>query len=468
MPNDPTIRFLGAARNVTGSRFLLSDGNTRILVDCGLYQERDFAERNWDPFPVDPSTVDALVLTHAHLDHSGYIPRFVAYGFRGPVYCTDATAEIVKIILEDSARIQTEDAAFKKRRHQREKRKGRHPEVALYSVEDALEAMSHFSPVAYGERVRIGQFEVTFADAGHILGSSTIRISFGNDGERSIVFSGDLGRVAGPLLHDPTPYEEADYVVVESTYGDREHESPGEAADHIARIISETVKRGGNILIPSFAVERAQDLLDMLRRMVEGRRIPRLVFFVDSPMATDVTRIFERYPEMLDEELAEMLRHGESPFRFPGLSFVRSVDESKAVNQIHGSAVIIAGAGMCNGGRIKHHLVNNIEDPNSTVLFIGYQARGTLGRAIVEGTNPVRILGQSWNVRAKIEQVDGLSAHADVNGLQHWLDQLRHPPKKTFVVHGEEESATAFAELLTRKPGWSAIAPEYGDEFTLT
>ena len=467
MPNDPTIKFLGATRNVTGSRYLLSDGDTRILIDCGLYQERDFAERNWDPFPVDPSTVDALVLTHAHLDHSGYTPRFAALGFRGPVYCTDATAEIVKILLEDSARIQNEDAAFKARRHQREKRKGRHPEIALYSVEEAQEAMSQFSPVGYGERVRIGQFEVTFADAGHILGSATVRISYGDDHERSIVFSGDLGRVAGPLLHDPVQYAEADYVVVESTYGDREHETQSDSADRIAKIINDTVKRGGNILIPSFAVERAQDLLDMLRRMVEERRIPRLVFFVDSPMATDVTRIFERYPDMLDEELAEMLRHGESPFRFPGLSYVRSVDESKAINQIHGSAVIIAGAGMCNGGRIKHHLANNIENPNTTVLFIGYQARGTLGRVIVDGTNPVRIFGREMTVRAKIEQVSGMSAHADVNGLQHWLDQLAHPPKKTFVVHGEEESATAFAELLTRKPGWSAIAPEYGDEFTL-
>ena len=465
MADNPSITFLGAARNVTGSRFLLADRTTRILIDCGLYQERDLVKRNWEPLAVDPSTLDAVLLTHAHLDHSGYLPRLVADGFRGSIYSTDATAELARILLEDSARIQTEDAATKKRRHEREGRKGPHPEVPLYTVDDAVEAMGHFKPVSYGERVRIGNFDVTFADAGHILGSATVRVEFGG---RSIVFSGDLGRTDGALLHDPKPYAQADYVVVESTYGNREHETPRDAAEHIAAVINDTVARRGNVLIPSFAVERAQDLLYKLKTLREEGRIPPLVFFVDSPMATDVTKVFERFPELLDHDLAETLAQGESPFRFPGLTFTRTVEESKAINNIRGTAVIIAGSGMCTGGRIKHHLANNIEDPNCTVLFVGYQAHGTLGRLLVDGVSPVRIFGRQWQVRAKIDQVQGLSAHADVNGLRHWLSALDHPPKRTFVVHGEEESALAFAGLLTNEYGWNAVAPEYGDTFELT
>ena len=465
MPTPPTITFLGATRNVTGSRYLLSDNHTRILIDCGLYQERDLTARNWDPFPVNPSTLDAVLLTHAHLDHSGYLPRLIADGFRGSVYCTEATADLVRILLEDSARIQTEDAAFKKRRHQKERRKSGHPEVPLYTVDDAFDAISQLSTVQYGEAVQVGAFTATFADAGHILGSATLRIEF-ND--RSIVFSGDLGRVAGPLLHDPAPYADADYVVIESTYGDREHQATENAAEVIAKTINETVKHRGNVLIPSFAVERAQDLLYMLRAMVYSKKIPHLVFFVDSPMATDVTKVFERYPDLLDNELSDLLNEGDSPFRFPGLTFVKGVEESKAINNIHGTAVIIAGSGMCTGGRIKHHLVNNISDPNSTVLFIGYQARGTLGRLLVDGITNVRIQGQPHEVRARIVQVDGMSAHADINGLQHWLNQLKHPPTKVFVVHGEEESALSFAQTLTDNHGWDAAAPKYGDSVELT
>jgi metallo-beta-lactamase family protein len=464
----PTISFLGAARNVTGSRFLLEDGTTRVLVDCGLYQERDLATRNWDHFPVEASSIDAVLLTHAHLDHSGYLPRLVADGFQGPVYCTEATADIVAILLEDSARIQTEDAAFKKRRHQKESRKGYRPEVPLYTVDDAVNAISHLTPVAYGERVAIGGFAATFADAGHILGSATVQVGFGQGPEaKTIVFSGDLGRVAGPLLHDPAPYAHADYVVVESTYGDRKHRGQGNAMDAVAEAINATVKRGGNVLIPSFAVERAQDLLVMLKTMVETKRIPHLMFFVDSPMATDVTRVFERYPELLDPELAQKLDDGDSPFRFADLNFVKTVEESKAINNIRGTAVIIAGSGMCTGGRIKHHLVNNIEDPNTTVLFVGYQAYGTLGRLLVDGAETVRIQGQQRDVRAQIVQVNGMSAHADVDGLRHWLGALESAPSTVFVVHGEEESALGFAETLATDFGWETIAPEFGQTFEL-
>lgn len=464
MSSNPSITFLGAARNVTGSRFLLADDQTRILVDCGLYQERELVARNWDPLPVDPSSIDALLLTHAHLDHSGYIPRFVADGFRGQIYCTEATAEIARILLEDSARIQEEDVATKKRRHTRQGRQGPHPYVPLYTVDNALDSMSHFHPIKYGDNLRIGDFDITFHDAGHILGSATVHISFGG---KSIIFSGDLGRVDGALIHDPVPYDKADYVVVESTYGDRVHEESKDVLGHIAKVINDAVAARGNVLIPSFAVERAQDLIYKLKTLVEEQRIPPLMFFVDSPMATDVTHVFEHYPELLDPELKEMLERGESPFRFTGLTFTKTVNESKAINNIHGTAVIIAGSGMCTGGRIKHHLANNIEDPACTVLFVGYQARGTLGRLLVDGVNPVRILGREWQVRAKIDQIQGLSAHADVNGLKRWLSHIDTAPKKTFVVHGEEESALSFAQALHDEHGWDAIAPEYGDTFEL-
>ena len=468
MAHEPSITFFGAARNVTGSRTLLHVDTTKVLVDCGLYQERGLAVRNWDRFPVNPSEIDSVVLTHAHLDHSGYLPRLVADGFRGPIYCTGATAEVTQIILEDSARIQEEDAAYKRRRHQREHRAGPYPEVPLYNVDDARAAIDQLTPLEYGHVAKLGrQLTASLHDAGHILGSSTARFELGRgEDRRTVVFSGDLGRRDGLLLHDPEAHDQADYVVIESTYGDRTHPPRVDAAPQIARIINETVERGGNVLIPSFAVERAQDLLFMLKTLIAERKIPNLLCFVDSPMATDVTRVFEHWPELLDPELHHMLEEGDSPFRFPGLTFVRGADESKAINRIHGSVLIIAGAGMCNGGRIKHHLFNRISDPNSSVVFVGYQAHGTLGRTIVDGENPVRILGQQHEVNARIEIVEAMSSHADRNGLTRWLDELDTPPRKVFVIHGEEEAAVAFTEHLSTERGLDAAAPEFGDHFT--
>jgi metallo-beta-lactamase family protein len=465
----PSLRFLGAARNVTGSRYLVETDGSRVLVDCGLYQEREFAARNWEPFPVDPASLDAVLLTHAHLDHSGYLPRLVRDGFRGPVYCTPATADILAILLEDSARIQEEDAATKKRRHAREGRSGPHPEAPLYTVEDALRALSQVRRVEYGERLSITPaVACTWHDAGHILGSASLVVEAGEGpARRRVLFSGDLGRVARPLLHDPDTHEMADYLVIESTYGDRLHPSDGGAPEQLARIINEAAEEGGVVLIPSFAIERAQELLWMLRSLMDAGRIPPLLCFMDSPMATDVTRVFERYPELLDPELEALLEAGDSPFRFPGLAFTRTVNESKALNRLRGTAVIIAGSGMCTGGRIKHHLSNHIGDPHSRVVFVGYQAHGTLGRAIVEGADPVRILGRPHAVRARIEQVSGLSAHADHDGLMNWAQELDAAPRRVLVTHGEEETALAFAQELGERTGWPTHAPEYGEAVVL-
>lgn len=460
-----SITFLGGAGNVTGSRFLVQSEGTRVLVDCGLYQERKYASRNWDPFPVPPATIDAVILTHAHLDHSGYLPKLVHDGFRGRIYCTQATAEIAAIILEDSARIQEEDAAYKKRRHEREGRRGPHPEVALYSLDDVADTLLHFSPVPYRRAMSIGD-SLTFElrDAGHILGSATVRMEAGLKGQkRVVVFSGDMGRPNRPVLLNPERYSRADYVIVESTYGDRLHNGATDIETQLEEAINETVGRGGNVVIPSFAVERAQELLYHLKRLMDAKRVPRLLTFLDSPMAQDVTGIFSGHADLLDPDLAREFRSGGSPFRFPGLHMVRSVEESKAINRIRGTALIIAGAGMCNGGRIKHHLVNNIGRPDSTVLFVGFQAEGTLGREIVNGRNPVRILGEPRDVHARITEINGFSAHADRDELMGWLSSIDAPPGKVFVVHGASESSHSFAEHVAAKTGWSVTVPEYGD-----
>ncbi len=463
------IRFEGAARNVTGSQYLLEADNLKLLVDCGLYQERELKRRNWESFRFSPPALDAVLLTHAHLDHCGRLPKLVHDGFRGRIYCTAATAEIAQIILLDSARLQEEDAEFKKKRHEREGRKGPFPEVPLYTVGDAEAVFPLLAPVKYGETVHIGDgVEAVFRDAGHVLGSAVIKVTVNQSGEsKSVLFSGDVGSRNKPILRDPTIIDEANYVLVESTYGNRVHEKPAEIGDSLAEIINSTWRAKGNIVIPSFALERAQELLYYLNELLLEDRIPHLKVFVDSPMANNITEVFEHHPELYDAEMAELIRQKKSPFDFPGLEMVRTVDESKAINHIVGTVVVIAGSGMCTGGRIKHHLVTNIIRPESTVLFVGYQAAGTLGRSIVDGAKEVRILGQEYPVRARVVQIGGFSAHADRNGLFRWLSGLKKAPEHLFVVHGETEEARQFADFLRDKTGWQISVPEYGSEALL-
>jgi metallo-beta-lactamase family protein len=463
------LTFLGAAQSVTGSCYLVESGNARFLVDCGLYQEREFGGRNWRPFPIPPETLDCVLLTHAHLDHSGLLPKLVREGFRGSIYCLAATAEISEIMLLDSANIQQEDAEFKKKRHQKARRKGPYPEVPLYTIDDAKASFPLFSPVEYGKTINIGNgVEATFYDAGHVLGSSMIRVRIRQNGEdRAILFSGDIGRSGKPILRDPTFFEEADYVLVESTYGDRLLEPLEDAADKLADVINATVKSGGNIVIPSFALERSQEVLYYLNKFLIEDRIPHLMVFIDSPMAVSITGVFEHYPELFDEEMVKLIRQKNSPFDFRGLSLVRTVEESKAINRIKGTVIIIAGSGMCTGGRIKHHLVTNISRTESTILFVGYQAAGTLGREIVGGAKKVRILGQHYPVRARVVQINGFSAHADRDGLLRWLSSLRKPPRRLFVTHGESSASQHFAGLVRDKKGWEVVVPEYQGEFLL-
>jgi len=463
------LAFLGAAQNVTGSRYLLEVNGSRVLVDCGLCQERALRGRNWEAFPVNPGSIDMVLLTHAHLDHCGLLPKLVREGFRGRILCTEATAAITRIVLRDSARIQEEDAEFKQRRHQREGRRGPRPVVPLYTTADAEAAISRFAPVAYDRPTKVVKgIEATFINVGHILGASAIqvRVAGGKDSMR-VLFSGDVGRWHMPIIKDPGPIAEADYVVTESTYGDRTHPKGEDVEAELASVIVDTKARGGNIVVPSFSLERSQDLLYHLNKLLLADRIPHLMVFVDSPMAIRVTDVFRDHPELFDAEMTADVNRHNSPFDFTGLKMTRSVRESKAINHISGTVVIIAGSGMCTGGRVKHHLVNNISRPESTVLFVGYQAIGTLGRRISEGPEEVRIFGRTRPVRARIARVHGFSAHADREELFRWLLGLKKPPRGVFVTHGEPAAANSYAQHITDETGWSATVPAYKDEVVL-
>jgi len=463
------LKFLGAAQNVTGSRHLLEANGAKILVDCGLYQERQFRQRNWEPFTVEPRSIDAVFLTHAHLDHCGLLPKLVKDGFRGRIYCTAATAEIARIILLDSAKIQAEDARYKAKRHKKERRKGRFPVKPLYTVADAEACFPHFSPVRYKQPVKVGNgIEASFHDAGHVLGSSIIKVRASADGQqRTILFSGDIGRPRRPIVHDPELIAEADYILVESTYGDRVHGGAEDTKKMIADVINATKEAGGNIIVPSFALERAQELLYYINELLLADAISPLKVFLDSPMAARITKVFQKHRELFDEEMTEFVEHNESPFKFPGLNMVGNSEQSKALNHMKGTIMVIAGSGMCTGGRVKHHLVNNIGNPRNTIMFVGYQAVGTLGRRIVDGEKEVRILGQKYRIKAKVVRINGFSAHADRDELFKWLGALQRPPKKVFVVHGESESAQRFGDYINQKTGWQVVVPAYQDEIVL-
>jgi metallo-beta-lactamase family protein len=409
------------------------------------------------------------LLTHAHLDHCGYLPRLVRDGFKGRIVCTAPTAEIARLVLLDSARLQTEDAAFKRKRHIREGRRGPYPEEPLYRVEDVEATLSRFQTVEYRRPVPVGRgVEATFFDAGHILGSALIRLDCARkDRPRRLLFSGDIGRQNRPLLEDPELAPTAEYIQIESTYGDRLHDDTMPIPERLAEVMGAAYRQGGVVLMPSFAVERAQEILYHLRELFETGAIPRMKVFLDSPMATGVTGVYRRHVDLLDDAARALFREGRSPFDFPELHYIETADESKALNLLREPAIIIAGSGMCTGGRIKHHLLNHIGKPTTTVLFVGYQSAGTLGRIIQGGAPEVRIHGQMCPVRARIETVHGFSGHADRGELLHWIAGLPQAPRGIFVTHGEPESAESFAQYLRQETGWPVTVPAYGDVIEL-
>jgi len=463
------IEFYGAARTVTGSMHILHlDGKT-ILLDCGMFQERDYSHRNWEAFPVPPDQIQYLLLTHVHQDHCGLIPKLVKDGFHGEILLTAASKELFPIVILDSARIQEEDAAFKKNRQDNKEQKEPYLEIPLYTVQDAEKCFPLLKAVPYEEVLPLNdQIKVCFHDAGHILGSAMIEIVFQDEsGSQSIIFSGDIGQWDTPLLNNPTVFDRADYVVMESTYGDRNHDNLQDIDDKLSKIVNDTVNAGGNVIIPTFAIERAQELLYHISLLARAKRISYIVTFLDSPMAVEVTKVFEQSKKYFDKQTLELFKDGQTPFDFPGLKLVESVEGSKAINLIKGSTIIMAGSGMITGGRIKHHLVREITRIESALIFVGYQAVGTLGRQILDGVSPVSILGESYPVRMRIENINGLSAHAGMNDLHRWLDNFKVPPKHVFLTHGEEGSILSLENYLHSKGGWEVTAPVYLEEYNL-
>lgn len=462
------LRFLGAAGQVTGSAHLLEIGDKRILIDCGMYQERAFLERNWASFPVPPSSIDAVLLTHAHLDHCGLLPKLVRDGFSGKIWATAPTLRLASLVMTDIARIQAEDAGIKQARHAREGRQGEHDGELLYTGYDVRRTEAHFREARFGEPLSpVDGVSVRFLPAGHILGAALLEVTARDAGKtRKLVFSGDLGRRDMPIVPDPAVLHEADYIVLETTYGDRDH--PDEDTEAVlADIVNDTVDRGGNLVVPSFAIERAQQLLLHFSHLLGSGRIPPLRVYLDSPMAIDATAIYRRMLTFVDGPARELLRGREWRDTRRLIETVRSPVASRALDAIHGTAVLIAGSGMCTGGRIKQHLKANISRPESTVLFTGYQAEGTLGREIVDGAREVRIGGESYPVRARIAELHAMSAHADRRGLLAWLGGFAAPPRKLFLVHGEASARQAFADTVAADLGWPLALPQWGDVVTL-
>lgn len=463
------LTFLGAARNVTGSCSMLEVNQHRILIDCGYFQERKFQDRNWNDFPVNPGSIDLVLMTHAHLDHCGLLPRLVAQGFKGDILATSASKDIIAIILRDSARIQQEDMRQKQKRHQKQGKTAKFGYDPLYTVEDAEHAISLLKSVPFKTELEIFPgVKACWYEAGHILGAASIRLEIDENGEKkSILFSGDIGRSDMPLLRDPVSPPGADTLVIESTYGNRTHAPKEDIPGQLADIINSTHEMGGNLIIPSFAVERTQDLFFHFTELLAAKRIPPTLVFLDSPMAVRVTDVFRRHKELFDETTMALLESGNHPCNFPGLKMAKSRSQSKAINQIKGTICIIAGSGMCTGGRIKHHLLSNISREESTILFVGYQAEGTLGRHILSGPEEVRILGQMCPVKARIAQINGFSGHADQVELKHWLSGLSPQPGKIFINHGEEKVAMGFAEDLAAETGTVCLAPAYKESHDL-
>jgi metallo-beta-lactamase family protein len=459
------LTFLGANGTVTGSRFLLDSEKIKLLIDCGLFQGlKQDRLKNWEPFPIPPAEIDRVLLTHAHLDHSGYLPRFTKQGFTGKVHCTWSTFDLCKIMLRDSGHLQEEDAYWANKN----KFSKHEPALPLYTVEDAENSLKYFDPVFYGQDLFVtDSLRVEFRDAGHILGSSFVDIkNTSNKRVRKILFSGDLGRPSRPILRDPVQIFEVDYLVLESTYGDRLHD-PKPPEEELARVINESVKRGGSLVIPSFAVGRTQELLFCIRELEEQGKIPSLPVFVDSPMAIDTTMIFEKRKGDYNLEAKVLELEGKNILKTRQIKFCRSTEESKQLDEQKIPGIIISASGMVEGGRILHHLAHRLPHPQNTVLFIGFQAAGTRGRTIVEGKPTVKIHGQQIPIRAKIENISGFSAHADYNEILAWLMGFNRPPLKTFIVHGEPEAAEALAEKIKNRFGWDVIIPKFKESFEI-
>lgn len=464
------ITFLGAAKTVTGSCFLVETKSAKFLVDCGMFQGNSKIDAlNEEEFPFNPADIDFVFLTHAHIDHSGRIPRIFVKGFKGEVITTKATAELCTIMLPDSGHIQESENEWINRKRARA---GKPPVEPLYTYKDAVDSLKLFKSVSYGDVVRINdEIRVRFNDAGHILGSAIIEMWIVEDGEETkIVFSGDLGNSDVPILRDPSVIESADCLVIESTYGNRLHKEDEDRVEKFLNIVNETIGKGGNVIIPSFAVGRTQALIYELNKKKEvyDEKLKKLFetpVFVDSPMAISATEIFRRNLDCYDEEAREYVENGDNPLDFPGLIFTRSADESKALNDRKESAIIISASGMCDAGRIKHHLKHNLWRKESTILFVGYQAEGSLGRKLLDGAKKVKLFGEEIGVEARIEMIESFSGHADKDGLLEWIKGFNRKPKKIFIVHGEENASVELSNEINKSLNIDTIIPDMGESY---
>ena len=471
------ITFLGATQIVTGSNFLVEAAGKRFIVDCGMYQGKaQLEEQNFREFDYNPAEIDFMLLTHAHIDHSGRIPKLYNEGFKGPIYAHKATCDLCSIMLPDSGHIQEMEAEWKNKKRIR---KGEEPRPPLYTADDAIKCMEIFVPVKYDEIIQVDEnIFVRFNDAGHMLGSSIIEVWAKEDGKQTkAVFSGDIGNNDIPLLSEPTMIDSCDYLVMESTYGSRLHMRNDQKAELFLDIVSETIDNGGTVVIPSFAVGRTQEILYEINKIKENRHdeefmrkyetLMKVPVYVDSPLAISATQIFRENTELFEQEVQEEMNRGNNPLEFPGLKFTQTADESKALNESTEPSIIISASGMCDVGRIKHHLKHNIWNPKSTILFVGYQAPGTLGYEIVNGAKKVTIFGEEFAVNARIEYIEGYSGHADQDGLMNFIYSFYSKPKHIFLVHGEEDSQETLRNKILEETGIGVSIPEYGETYQL-
>ena len=466
------IQFCGAATGVTGSCHLITTEKHKILLDCGQFQGGKTREAmNYEPFPFDPAEIDYMILSHAHIDHCGRIPLLVKRGFKGDIYCTDATADLVEVMLKDSGYIHEKEAEWKNRKNERAGRPAVEP---LYTFNDAVDSLKFIKPVLYDQLIELNEeMKFVFNDAGHILGSAITEIWITEEGQTSkIVFSGDLGVMDRPILRDPTIIKKADYVIMETTYGNRVHPSNSLDVTKLMDIIRETAKHGGTTVIPSFAVGRTQELIYELNRVYDSdseyrKDFENLMVYVDSPMATTATEVFKKNAQVFDDETKEYITKGDNPLDFKNLKFTRTSQESMWLNTDPTPKVIISASGMCDAGRIRHHLKHNLWNRNSSIIFVGYQAEGTLGRMLLDGAKEVTLFGENIRVNAQIHNLEGFSGHADKDGLLAWLSGFQKVPKHVFLVHGEEESKKAFAYTVKEKLGYDPIVVTEPSEFVL-
>ncbi len=464
-----TLTFWGGVGTVTGSKYLIESNGRRVLIDCGMFQGlRELRERNWQDPPFDPRSLDAVLITHAHIDHTGYLPRLIAQGYDKPIYCSRGTGDLLKILLPDAARLQEEDADYRNRhgltKHQ--------PALPLYTEDDARETIKLLRAVPNtGEAQEVAPgIRAGFRVAGHILGSSLVLVELdgaGDDGKgRRVLFSGDLGHYDQPIIKDPVPPPACDYMLVESTYGDRLHD-PEKPGDALTRIIKETEQRRGPLLIPAFAIGRTQEIVYLIRELEDQKRVPILPVRVDSPMAAAATEAYSHRTEEQDEDYASVLAKKEHPLRTHSMITASSREESKKLNSEEGARIIISASGMMTGGRVLHHALRILPDDNATILFVGYQAAGTIGRRILEGAREVKVMGRYVPVRCKIERIGGFSAHADWKEVLRWLEGMPQAPRRSFTTHGEPEAAAAMAEHIRERFGWTVEAPQYGQTVEL-